>query len=116
MGADIDALTRKLRAFAKARNWSQFHSPKNLACALSVESGELLENFQWLTDEESCHLTDIQKQAVAMEVADVLLYLVQLCDALDIDLVRAGHEKLVLNEKRYPVERARDSNKKYTEL
>ncbi|MDH4191484.1 MAG: nucleotide pyrophosphohydrolase [Betaproteobacteria bacterium] len=116
MSEDIDALTEKLRAFANARDWSQFHSPKNLASALSVESGELLEHFQWLTDEQSRHLTVAQKQAVAMEVADVLLYLLRFCDTLGIDPLAAAHEKMVLNEQRYPVESARGNSKKYTEL
>ena len=116
MSADVDALTQRLRAFAKARSWSRFHSPKNLASALSVESGELLENFQWLTDKQSRQLTQSQKQAVAMEAADVFLYLLQLCDTLSIDLLGAAHEKLLLNEQRYPAERARGNSKKYTEL
>ena len=116
MSADIHALNEKLRAFAKARDWSQFHSPKNLACALAVESAELLENFQWITEEQSRHLAEPQKQAVAMEVADVLLYLLQLTDALGIDLMSAANEKLILNERKYPVERAKGSSKKYTDL
>ena len=116
MSKELEALTEKLRVFARARNWSQFHSPKNLACALSAESGELLENFQWLTDEQSRHLNEDQQQAVAMEVADVLLYLLQLCDALSIDPLNAALEKLAVNEQKYPVDRARGSSKKYTKL
>ena len=116
MNADIQALNEKLRAFAKARDWAQFHSPKNLACALAVESGELLEQFQWLTEEQSRHLAEPQKQAVAMEVADVLLYLLQLSDVLGIDPVSAANEKLVLNERKYPVERAKGSSRKYTDI
>ena len=116
MGADIVALIEKIRAFAKARDWAQFHSPKNLASALSVESGELLENFQWLSEEQSRRLTEHQKKAVAMEVADVFIYLLQLCDALDIDPLQAAQEKLLLNEQKYPAERARGSSKKYTDL
>ena len=116
MTTEIVALTEKLRVFTKARDWSQFHSPKNLASALSVESGELLENFQWLTDEQSRHLTERQMKAVAMEVADVFIYLLQLCDVLDIDPLRVAEEKLALNEQKYPVERARGSSKKYTDL
>lgn len=112
----IVALIKKLRAFTKARDWSQFHSPKNLASALSVESGELLENFQWLTEAQSRRLNEQQKKAVAMEVADVFIYLLQLCDALDIDPLRAAAEKLALNEQKYPTERARGSSKKYTDL
>jgi len=116
MSAKIAVLTERLRTFAKARDWSQFHSPKNLAAALSVECGELLEHFQWLTEEQSRHLTENQKQAVTMEVADVFIYLLQLCDTLHIDLLGAANEKLALNELKYPVERARGSSKKYTEL
>jgi dCTP diphosphatase len=116
MGSNFHELTEKLRLFAKARDWEQFHSPKNLASALSVESGELLEHFQWLTEADSRRLGAQQKEAIAMEVADVFLYLLQLCDALNIDLMRAANEKLVLNEKKYPPERARGSNKKYTDL
>ncbi len=116
MSSDVDALIGQLRTFASARNWSKFHSPKNLACALSVESGELLESFQWMTDEQSRNLAPEQKHEVAMEVADVLLYLLQLCDQLGIDPLRAAHEKLTVNETRYPVELSRGSSKKYTEL
>jgi dCTP diphosphatase len=116
MNADIDALIEELRAFAEVRDWSQFHSPKNLACALSVEAGELLENFQWLTDEQSRNLTEDQRQAAMMEVADVFLYLLQLCDSLHIDPLRAAHDKLVLNDQKYPVDLARGNSKKYTDL
>lgn len=113
---DLATLTEKLRAFTQARDWGQFHSPKNLACALTAEAGELLENFQWLTEEQSRRLGPEQKYAVAMEVADVLIYLVRLSDVLGIDPLRAAEEKLALNETRYPVERSRGNNKKYTEL
>jgi len=116
MDKDIESLTEKLRAFAKARNWSEFHSPKNLASALSVEAGELLENFQWLTDEQSRNLNAAQKQAAAMEAADVFLYLLQLSDALHIDLLDAAQKKLLINEQKYPIELARGNSKKYTEL
>ena len=116
MDPNFRELTEKLRLFAKARDWEQFHSPKNLASALTVESGELLENFQWLTEGDSRRLDEQQKEAVAMEAADVFLYLLQLCDALNIDLMRAAHEKLLLNEEKYPPERARGSSKKYTDL
>jgi len=116
MSPDIEALTLKTRAFAQARDWSQFHSPKNLACALSVEASELLELFQWLTDEQSRTLPEDKRQAAAGEVADVLLYLVQLCDALGIDPVQAAHDKLAANERRYPAELARGTSRKYSEL
>lgn len=105
-----------LRAFAHARDWAQFHTPKNLACALSVEAAELLEHFQWLTDAQSRSLTPEKTAEVAAEAADVLLYLLQLCDKLGIDLVAAAHAKMLVNAKKYPVEIARGSSAKYTEL
>jgi NTP pyrophosphatase (non-canonical NTP hydrolase) len=75
-------LAQALKQFAQARDWGQFHSPKNLASALVVEAGELLEHFQWLTDEQSRNLSEEDRKAVAAEAADVLLYLIQFCDAL----------------------------------
>ncbi len=109
-------LTQALRTFAQERDWAQFHTPKNLACALSVEAAELLEHFQWLTDAQSQALTSEQMQQVGTEAADVLLYLLQLCDKLGIDLVAAAHHKLAANAQKYPVDKARGSSKKYTEL
>ena len=104
-----------LRQFAAERDWAQFHSPKNLACALSVEAAELLEQFQWLTDAQSEDLSAGQRVAVGREMADVLLYLLQIADRLRIDLVAAAREKLELNARKYPVERARGSSRKYDE-
>jgi NTP pyrophosphatase (non-canonical NTP hydrolase) len=109
-------LAQQLRQFAKARDWQQFHSPKNLASALIVEAGELLEHFQWMTDEQSRDLPPEKRDAVAAEAADVLLYLIQLTSVLGIDPVAAAQVKLKLNELKYPVERARGSSKKYDEL
>ncbi len=109
-------LTQALRTFAQQRDWAQFHTPKNLACALSVEAAELLEHFQWLTDAQSQALTGEKKSEVAAEAADVFLYLLQLCDKLDIDLVDAAQRKLLANAEKYPVDKARGSAKKYTEL
>jgi dCTP diphosphatase len=108
-------LTRRVRAFADARDWQQFHSPKNLASALIVEAGELLEHFQWLTEAESQSLDADTRAAVELELADVLIYLVRLADRLDVDLVDAAAKKLAINAQKYPVERAKGSNKKYTE-
>ena len=113
---DLTALRDALRTFASDRDWDQFHSPKNLAAALSVESGELLEHFQWLKDEESLNLPDTARQAVAEEMADVLLYLVRLADKLDIDLVETARRKIELNAKRYPIELARGNATKHTKL
>ena len=115
MTTDLQTLTQALRDFAQARDWAQFHSPKNLASALSVEAAELLEHFQWLTEAQSRNLAAPKKAEVAAEAADVLLYLLQLCDKLDIDLVEAARLKMVVNGEKYPVARARGSSRKYSE-
>lgn len=116
MSAEIQALQASLRAFAAERDWEQFHSPKNLAAALTVEAAELLEHFQWLTDAQSRTLPTEKHAAVAEEIADVLLYLLQLADKLGIDPIEAAHRKLHVNARKYPVERARGNSKKYSEL
>jgi NTP pyrophosphatase (non-canonical NTP hydrolase) len=113
---DLTALRDALRIFASDRDWDQFHSPKNLAAALSVEAGELLEHFQWLNDDESHSLPDTARQAVAEEMADVLLYLVRLADKLDVDLAEAARRKIELNAKKYPVELSRGNATKHTKL
>lgn len=116
MHSEIQSLQEALRRFAAARDWDQFHSPKNLASALTVEAAELLECFQWLTEEESRSLPDDKRDAVAQEIADVLLYLLQLADKLSIDVLDAARKKIELNAARYPVGRARGTSKKYSEL
>jgi dCTP diphosphatase len=115
-GDPIGQLRQKLRQFAADRDWEQFHTPKNLAIALSVEVGELLEHFQWLTPEREAQLSAGELKKVRLEIADVLLYLVRLADRLDVDLVGAAPDKLAINAKKYPVELAKGSAKKYTEL
>jgi len=110
----LEGLRNALRRFATDRDWDQFHSPKNLAIALSVEAAELLEHFQWSSD--SAALEPQQHAKVREEIADVLLYLVRLADKLNIDILAAAAEKIDLNAAKYPVERARGSSKKYTEL
>ncbi|HWI81828.1 nucleotide pyrophosphohydrolase [Ramlibacter sp.] len=115
MDATIESLSRALREFAAARDWEQFHSPKNLASALAVEAAELLEHFQWLTEDQSRQLPADKLAAVSHEAADVLLYLLQLTDKLQIDLAQAAREKLELNAQKYPVERARGSSRKYND-
>jgi dCTP diphosphatase len=116
MSADrLTELRRRLAAFAAARDWDQFHSPKNLAMALSVEASELLEEFQWLTEEQSRSLDSERRERVRLEMADVLIYLLRLADKLDVDLLRAAHDKLALNEQKYPADRVRGSARKYTE-
>jgi NTP pyrophosphatase (non-canonical NTP hydrolase) len=116
MANTLDILAQRLQAFANAREWEQFHSPKNLASALVVEAGELLEHFQWLTEEQSRNLSPEKRDEVSSEMADVLLYLVQLASALGIDLSETAQRKIDLNETRYPVDLARGSSKKHNEL
>ena len=114
-----DALTElrdAMRRFAAERDWDRFHTPKNLAMALSGEAGELIEHFQWLTAEESASLPAPVREEVALEMADVLLYLVRLGDVLGIDLAEAARRKIVINAQRYPVERVRGRAVKYDRL
>jgi NTP pyrophosphatase (non-canonical NTP hydrolase) len=108
-------LRDKLRAFAEERDWSQFHSPKNLSMALMVEAAELMEHFQWLTEEQSANLDAAKKAVIAEELADVLLYLVRLSDRLGVDLPEVALHKLEKNAVKYPAEQVRGSAKKYSE-
>lgn len=103
----LEDIRARLRSFAQARDWEQFHSPKNLAMALVAEAGELVEAFQWLTEAQSEALSDAQREAVEREMADVLLYLVRLADRLDVDLLKAAERKIELNETKYPAELVR---------
>ncbi|MBD9469488.1 nucleotide pyrophosphohydrolase [Pseudoxanthomonas sp. PXM01] len=116
MSNEVQALQTALRQFAEERDWGQFHTPRNLAASLSIEAAEVLEHFQWLTDQQSQDLSPEQREKVALEIADVLLYLLQLSDKLQIDPVEAAQRKLALNAAKYPVEKAKGSSKKYTEL
>ena len=108
MSTDLTALRDRLRAFALARDWAPFHSPKNLACALSVEAAELLEHFQWMTEAQSRAPDADRRDAIALEAADVLLYLIQLADQLDIDLLAAADRKITLNALKHPAAGARE--------
>ncbi len=112
----LPELREALRVFCAEREWDQFHSPKNLAIALSVEASELLEQFQWLTEDESKTLPSETLEAISQEMADVLLYLVRLADKLDVNLLGAAEAKLRLNATKYPIEKSRGSSRKYTEL
>jgi len=112
---DLAALTARIRRFAAERDWEQFHTPKNLTMALAAEVGELIEQFQWLTDAQSSELTPAQRTAVSDEIADVFIYLVRLCDVVGVDLHRAALAKIEINEGRYPAERVRGSAKKYSD-
>ena len=116
MSSEITDLQARLREFASERDWEQFHSPKNLAAALSVEAAELLEHFQWLTEAQSRALPEATRAKVAEELADVLLYLLQLSDKLGIDPMEAARRKLIANGAKYPIDQAKGSSKKYSEF
>jgi dCTP diphosphatase len=113
MADALRVLQQRLAAFAAARDWEQFHSPKNLAMALSVEAAEVVEEFQWLTDEQSRSLEAERRERVRLELADVLIYLLRLADRLDVDLMRAADDKIALNERKYPAQRVRGDARKY---
>ncbi len=110
---DIKKIQKRLDEFARDRDWSQFHTGKNLATAMSVEASELLEIFQWLNDEQVANLSDTQMSLVKEEIADVAIYLFRLADVLDIDLDVAIKDKISLNELKYPVELSKGNTKKY---
>ncbi|WP_439136262.1 nucleotide pyrophosphohydrolase [Pseudomaricurvus sp.] len=112
---DLMRLQAYLRDYAAERDWDQFHSPKNLVMALSVEASELVECFQWLTEEESRNLSDEQLSAVGDEIADIQIYLVRLADKLGVNIPDAVAQKTKKNEAKYPAEKVRGSSKKYTE-
>lgn len=116
---EVDTLLElrdRLRRFADERDWSQFHTPKNLAMALIGEAAEVLEHFQWLTPEASASLSETTRREVSHELADVLLYLVRLADRLEIDLGAAAREKLAINAQRYPADKAFGRADKYNRL
>ena len=102
---DLAAIRQRLRDFAEERHWEQFHSPKNLSMALSVEVAELVEHFQWLTEAQSRSPDTVDRGAVATEVADIQIYLVMLADKLDIDIGRAVMDKIAANAIKYPSDR-----------
>ena len=112
---DFNTLRDRLKAFAQERDWEQFHSPKNLAMALIVEAAELLEHFQWLTPEQSESLDQDRRREVEFEMADIFIYLMRMCERLDVDLLEVVEEKIKLNEEKYPADKVRGSSKKYSE-
>ena len=109
-------LIKAIRNFALRRDWDQFHSPKNLAMALSVEVAEIVEHFQWLTQAESNNMDAAKLAAIKEEIADVMIYLTRLADRLGIDPVQAAEEKMRINEKKYPVDKVKGIAAKYTDL
>jgi len=112
----IEKLKLKLKEFAQVRDWEQFHSPKNLSMALSVEASELVEHFQWMTEAQSADLSPQRHAAVAFEMADVFIFLLRLSDQLNVDLMEITKRKMELNNKRYPVDKVKGSSKKYNEF
>ncbi len=112
---EVKELMLALRKFAQDRDWEQFHSPKNLSMALSVEASELLEHFQWMSDQASYALGEAKQHLVAHELADIFIYLLRISDQLDVDLMSVTKEKMKINDERYPVSKVKGSSKKYTE-
>ena len=115
LNSEVKNYQDKLKTFAEDREWEQFHSPKNIACALSVEASELLEIFQWLSSEQSQKLNEKQIGEVRDEISDVFLYLIKLADTLDINLSESLDQKMIKNEAKYPAEIVKGSSRKYTE-
>lgn len=112
----VKEITAKIRAFRDERDWKQFHNPKDMAIAISLESSELLEHFLWKTTAESERCLVEKKQEIVDEIADISMYLFELADNLGIDLLQAMEQKLAKNALKYPVHKAKGSHKKYTEL
>lgn len=114
---DFEKLKNRLESYAQERNWRQFHSPKNLAMALTVEAAELLEIFQWESEENSWEMGSGEKsEAIQDEIADVILYLTRLSGILEINVTEAVEQKILKNEKKYPPEKFWGSSKKYNEI
>ena len=109
-------LIAAIKTFNRERDWEQYHSPKNLSMALSVEVAELLEVFQWLTEDQSRHLPPAKKQAVEEEIGDVTILLLALADELGVDILAAARKKLERNTQKYPVHKSRGRAEKYNEL
>jgi NTP pyrophosphatase (non-canonical NTP hydrolase) len=114
--SEFEIIKETLGDFAKERDWDQFHSPKNLSMALIVEAAELVEHFQWLTEEQSAGLSQRKIDEISEELADILIYLVRIADKLDVDLFTAVLKKIEKNSKKYPVEQAKGNARKYSEL
>lgn len=115
MTDSLQGLRSRIQVFVEEREWAQFHSPKNLAMAMIVEAAELVEHFQWMTEQESREVTAEKKELISQELADTLVYLLRIADVLGIDLIDAANRKLDINASKYPVEKARGRNDKYTE-
>ncbi len=113
---DLSKIQQKILEFRNSRDWAQFHDPKNLAEAISIEAGELLENFLWKTIGQSKNLSEEELKKVKEEIADIFIFLTYLCHEFKIDLLKEVDKKISLNDAKYPVEKAKGSAKKYSEL
>ncbi len=114
MADSLDALRARVNNFVIERDWAQFHSPKNLAMAMIVEAGEVVEHFQWMTEQESRQLDAQTKEQVGQELSDTLVYLLRIAEVCGIDLIEAANKKIDLNAQKYPVDKCKGSNAKYT--
>ncbi|MDD2932533.1 MAG: nucleotide pyrophosphohydrolase [Methylotenera sp.] len=114
MTDSLDALRARVNNFVAERDWAQFHSPKNLAMAMIVEAGEVVEHFQWMTEQQSRHLDEQTKEQVGQELSDTLVYLLRIAEVCGIDLIEAANKKIDINAQKYPVEKCKGSNAKYT--
>jgi NTP pyrophosphatase (non-canonical NTP hydrolase) len=112
----LSKISEKAIQFRDARDWKQFHDPKNLAEAICIESGELLEKFLWVTTEKSINIDSKKLEEVKEEIADIMIFLIYLCNGLNVDLSQAVENKIKINEEKYPIEKAKGSSKKYKEL
>lgn len=112
---NLEGLRVRLARFAAERDWDRFHSPKNLSMALIAEAAELVEHFQWLTEPQSAALDADKAHAVALELADILIYLIRIGDKLGVDLVGAAYQKIEINEHRYPADKVRGSARRASE-
>jgi NTP pyrophosphatase (non-canonical NTP hydrolase) len=114
MADSIDALRARVNNFVEERDWTQFHSPKNLAMSMIVEAAEVVEHFQWMTEQESRQLDADTKEQVGHELADTFVYLMRIAEVCGIDLIAATNAKIDLNARKYPVDKCKGSNDKYT--
>ncbi len=111
----LEPLRERLAAFAANRDWDQFHSPKNLSMALIAEAAELVEHFQWRSEQQSAELDTTTHDAVALELADIFIYLIRIADKLDVNLIETAERKIAINESRYPVDKVKGSARRASE-
>lgn len=113
MSDSLNQLRTRVNTFVEERDWAQFHSPKNLAMAMIVEAGEVVEHFQWMTEQESKNLNAETREQVGQELSDTFVYLLRIAEVCGVDLIEAANKKIDLNAKKYPVEKCKGSNAKY---